>query len=82
MNKHIELVKKWLADPASVKQQELDDNRDAAQCAYYAAVFEAASAAAAYYAYYASVFAANDDTAMAELWVRRYEELKELENER
>jgi len=36
MNKHIELVKKWLADNDSVTQQELDDNRDAA-AAYYAA---------------------------------------------
>ena len=33
MNKHIELVKKWLADPTSVTQQELDDNRDTADAA-------------------------------------------------
>ena len=30
MNKHIELVKKWLADNDSVTQQELDDNRTTA----------------------------------------------------
>jgi hypothetical protein len=28
MNIHIELVKKWIADPASVTQQELKDNLD------------------------------------------------------
>ncbi len=31
MNIHIKLVKKWLADPASVTEQELKDNRDAAE---------------------------------------------------
>jgi len=36
MNKHIELVKKWLADPLSVTQQELDSNNDAAMTAAYA----------------------------------------------
>jgi hypothetical protein len=30
---HIELVKKWLADPASVSQEELKDNRVAAAAA-------------------------------------------------
>ena len=33
MNKHIELVKKWLANPESVSQQELSDNRAAAAAA-------------------------------------------------
>ena len=33
MNIHIELVKKWLADPASVSQEELKDNRVAAYAA-------------------------------------------------
>ena len=28
MNEHIELVKKWLADPSSVTQEELDNNKD------------------------------------------------------
>ena len=78
MNKHIELVKKWLVDPTSVTQQELDDNRDAADAAnaayaadyaanaaYYAA--DAAADAAAYAAAYAA----------AKYWVNRYEELKE-----
>ena len=37
MSKHIELVKKWLADPASVKQQELEDNSTAADAAFYVA---------------------------------------------
>jgi hypothetical protein len=34
MNKHIELVKKWLDDPTSVTQQELEDNRNAAAAFY------------------------------------------------
>ena len=77
MNKHIELVKKWLADPESVTQQELDDNLDAADCAYHADFYEAASSAAAYCAYYATDFAAAADAAYTEYWVKRYEELTE-----
>jgi hypothetical protein len=77
MNKHIELVKKWLADPASVSQQELEDNANNAatssaanEAAYavYRAAYRAANAATdAYVAY-------TDATAAAH-WVRRYEEL-------
>lgn len=37
MNKHIKLVKKWIADPSSVSQQELKENRTAAYAAYAAA---------------------------------------------
>ena len=77
MNKHIELVKKWLADPESVTQQELDDNLDAADCAYHADFYEAASSAAAYYTYYAANFAAAYYAAAAAYWVKRYEELPE-----
>ena len=79
MNKHIELVKKWLADPASVSQQELKDNRNAADACAYAANYPsdytdayaayAARAAAAYV--YAYVYAAR----AAAYWVERYEEL-------
>ena len=53
MNKHIELVKKWLADPESVSQQELKDNvADACTYAanYPSAVTYAALGAAAYVA--------------------------------
>ena len=77
MNKHIELVKKWLADPDSVTQQELDDNLDAADCACHADFYEAVSSAAAYYTYYAANFAAAVDATYAEYWVKRYEELEE-----
>ena len=45
MNKHIELVKKWLANPESVTRQELKDNRTA--YAAYAAK-EASDVAKAY----------------------------------
>jgi len=46
MNKHIELVKKWLADPDSVTQQELDSNNDAAMTAAYATAATAETEAA------------------------------------
>ena len=66
MNIHIELVKKWLANPESVTQQELEDNRDAASDAD----------AAAYHAAYFAAYAAYDDDAISvATWVRRYEEL-------
>ena len=78
MNKHIELVKKWLDNPESVTQQELDDNRDAAYAAYAKAAHSAAASyAAAYCAYYATDFAAAADAAYTEYWVKRYEELTE-----
>ena len=51
MNKHIKLVKKWLADNESVSQQELEANAaDAARAAanYPSAVTYAALGAAAY----------------------------------
>jgi hypothetical protein len=58
MNKYIELVKKWLADPTSVTQQELYDNRDAAYAyAYDATAFKAAADYA--------VYGADDATATA-----------------
>jgi hypothetical protein len=66
MNKHVELVKKWLADPSSVTLKELEKNRDAAAAAYDAAdAYYAAAADAAYYA----------DDAAAD-WVKRYEDLE------
>tara|TARA_B110000483_G_scaffold202831_1_gene244720 strand:+ start:621 stop:956 length:336 start_codon:yes stop_codon:yes gene_type:complete len=34
MNKHIEVVKKWLADNDSVSKKELENNRDSAYHAY------------------------------------------------
>ncbi|MFZ9079254.1 MAG: hypothetical protein ACO23H_12030 [Alphaproteobacteria bacterium] len=37
MNKHIELVKKWLTDPESVTEEELQANSDAARAAARAA---------------------------------------------
>jgi len=75
MNKHIELVKKWLADPDSVTQEELDDNRDAANSAYAATVYSATVYSA--YAAYAANAAADARSADAEYWIERYEELTE-----
>ena len=70
MNKHIELVKKWLKDRDSVSLEELEANKENAY----------AADAAAYYAYataYAAHTAADytDYTGNAIYWVERYEEL-------
>ena len=78
MNKHIELVKKWLDDPNSVTEDELKDN--ATEVAYlgyaaYAAAYAAADAAADAAAY---AVPANN----VEPYVKKYEELTEgKENE-
>ena len=79
MNAHIELVKKWLANPESVTQQELSDNRTSAyadtDAAYDAAYM--ANSAAADAAYWADEAAnsANSVAADAAYWVKLYEEL-------
>jgi hypothetical protein len=79
MNKHIELVKKWLADKESVSQRELRVNYyDAADArvAAYAAYTAAADAYAAYTAAAdASAAAAAAVAAEADRLVKRYEEL-------
>jgi hypothetical protein len=69
-NPHIELVKKWLADPESVSAEELEradvDTYAAASAAYAATTAAAAAAAAAAYA------ASSVD---AKYWIEKYEEL-------
>ena len=65
MNKHIELVKKWLDDPDSVTVDELRENSESAYDAY-----AAAAADAAYDAY---------DAADAKYYVEKYEEITEGE---
>ncbi len=85
MNKHIELVKRWLDNPSSVTTVELRVNRDSAldtqakafadNTAYDAAYYAAYNAA--YYAYVASN-ATNPDwngSDIAAGYVKRYEEL-------
>jgi hypothetical protein len=69
MNEHIELVKKWLADPESVTKQDMEANADAAYAAY--------AAAAANTADYADAALAAVNA--ADYWVKRYNELKEQE---
>jgi len=78
MNIHIELVKKWLADPASVTQQELDDNCDPALDAAYDD-YTCADYDDVAYVVYAATHAAADyaDYYAAKHWVKRYEELTE-----
>jgi hypothetical protein len=84
-NKHIELVKKWLADNDSVTQAELEANSYAADAASAAAAYDAyvaasaatATAAAADAAYAPWNTAAKDATAAAAdaaYWVKVYEE--------
>ena len=65
-NKHIKLVKKWLADKDSVSLEELRADADAAYAA------SAAVDYAAYAAVRAAAYAAAD---AADYWVKRYEEL-------
>ena len=67
-NKHIELVKKWLADNDSVSHVELVANADAAYAVSAADAYAAAAAADA------AAAACSDDT-KASYWVKRYEEL-------
>ena len=71
MNKHIDLVKKWLDDPESVTQKELKANAKAA----WAARAESNRAAATNAAAWAAIDAYDQDPAYAARWVKRYEEL-------
>ena len=68
MNKHIEVVKKWLADPQSVTQAELEANAKAANAARAAADATAVAAAMAADAAWAAA-------ARATYWVKQYEEI-------
>jgi len=79
MSKHIELVKKWLADPDSVTQRELESNAaaaDATAAAAYAAdaAWDAADTARAA-ARAATRYAAAADYDTAAYWVKEYAEL-------
>jgi hypothetical protein len=77
-NKHIELVKKWIEDNDSVSHAQLKTNDTRALAAAAAYVAAAAAYDAAYAAYvvaYAASAAAAYDTADADHWVKRYEEL-------
>jgi hypothetical protein len=68
MNKHIELVKKWLDDPSTVSTEELEDSTKATYAAY----------AASGKALYAAVYKPEDAAAYAAAaayWVEEYEEL-------
>ncbi len=74
MNKHIELVKKWLKDKDSVSLEKLEANKEAADAYYEAAEAVYYAAKAAYAATNAAINAADDAAAY---WVKRYEELNE-----
>ena len=74
MNKHVELVKKWLENEDSVSLEDLQANAKVAYAAYeatyraYEAAYEAAAYAAAYAAY-------TDAAHSAAYWVKQYEKL-------
>ena len=70
MNKHIELVEKWLEDRESVSLEELEANRDAAY-ATYAATYAATRATHAAY----TAADATDATDAASTYVNKYKEL-------
>jgi hypothetical protein len=70
MNKHILLVMKWLKNPESVSQEELDANRESAYDANREFAYDTyRSARSAYAAYWAAYWAA---TASASHWVNEY----------
>jgi hypothetical protein len=71
MNKHIEFVKEWLADPSSKTQEELVDNANAAADAWAADCAAADCSAADCAAYWAKIGEAE----MAAEYVERYERL-------
>ena len=85
MNKHIELVKKWLAEPASVSLEELKDDKAAAWSDWYAVywsnwddVKDVETAWATYRATSAAYWAATDAVYRrncASEYVKQYEEL-------
>ena len=75
MNKHMELVKKWLDDPSSVTKEELKANTDSASDAYVEASAIETPAAYANAVYAAAAYAACADA--HEHYVKKYEELLE-----
>lgn len=82
MNKHIELVKKWLDDPESVTQEELEANAesarksDAADASAETAILAAGLAAAVPAEAARAAYAAERATVEgAAFWVKRHEEL-------
>ena len=84
MNKHIALVKRWLADPASVSQAELEANKAAAATAFAAYTYAAdvvydAYEAAYEAAYFAAAYDARRQRQRARYWVKKYEEVKRYE---
>lgn len=80
MNKHIELVEKWLADNDSVSLDELEANREATHAAAYHAAHAAYGTHAAYAAHaahaaHAAAYAAHAAAADAAYYVKKYKEL-------
>jgi len=87
MNKHIELVEKWLADPSSVSHFELVANRNAAFLSAAYAIDVAAFIGDSTVAFLSAAYAAADaactgTAATAAYWVAEYfKSVKEQDNE-
>ncbi|MFZ9079253.1 MAG: hypothetical protein ACO23H_12025 [Alphaproteobacteria bacterium] len=77
MNKHIEVVKKWLNDPDSLTQEELADNVESARAASDAADYATRAAHAARNAARVAAWDGEDAerAAWTAYWVNEYEEL-------
>ena len=73
--RNVDLVKKWLADPESVSQKELEDNYNNAKAAWDAADTADFWAAAWDAADWATYWAVEGNVELAKHWVERYEEL-------
>jgi len=79
MNKHVELVKKWLEDKESVSLEDLKANAKVAAAAYDAAFcdycYDADYAHTNATAHTHAAAMAADSAYDAAFWVKRYEEL-------
>ena len=87
MNKHIELVEKWLVDNDLVSKEDLEANRNAAFLSAAYAVDVAAFIGESTVAFLSSAYAAADaaftgTAATAAYWVAKYyKSVKEQDNE-
>ena len=84
LNPHILLVIKWLRNPNSVTQEELDANADASyasRTAYAYAAYAAAAAASVAYAYAAYATVATNATAATNAAERRVNKYFEITKE-
>ena len=73
-NEHIELVKKWLANPESVSKERLEDNYKTASDSSHKAYLNGCLTMGLSHAARASAYANDGDANTAAHWVKNYEE--------